>query len=340
MKSIETAVSRSTRSTEGKQGKYSAEQQKYLQAFDSWVRKGVEPNKAEFKDLFSSSDPDGGYLVPAEMSDEIVKFAFETSPLRPLCSVQQISSSKLELLEDLDQVESGWVGERQARPKTDTAQLKKLIIDAHELYAKPIATQSILDDAAVNVEAWLAEKIAEKFGRDENAAFVSGDGNGKPKGFLSYADGTGYGQIQQLETAASNAIGFDDIIGLQGNLKQVYRMNGTFGMARAIFTAVRKLKSTVDGQYLWQPSLQAGQPELLLGRPVVELNDMPGGLADNDLAVVFADFRAGYQIVDRIGIRLLRDPYSSKPNVEFYTTKRVGGAVKNHDAMKLLKIKA
>ena len=336
VKAIETAMARGTRSAGG--NTLSDGELKYKNSFNSFIRKGVEINAQEHKDLFSSSDPDGGYFVPAEMSAEIVKFAFETSPLRPLCSVQVISSGKFEIIEDLGQIESGWVGERQARPATDTSKLNKLIIEAHELYAKPLATQTLLDDSAVNIESWLAEKIAEKMGRDENTAFVSGDGVGKPKGFAAYAAGTSYGQVQQVQTAASLAISFDDIMDLQGSLKQVYRANASFGMKREVFTAVRKLKD-LNGQYLWQPSLQAGQPDLILGKPVVELNDM-ASVAANSLSVVFADFRAGYQIVDRIGVRMLRDPYSSKPNVEFYATKRVGGSVKNFDSIKLLKVKA
>jgi len=337
MKSIETAMARGTRAG-GEDKKTSAAELAYKQAFNTWVRKGVEINKMEHKDLFTSSDPDGGFFVPAEMSSEIVKFLYETSPLRPLCSVQNIGSNKLEIMEDLDQVESGWVGERQARPKTATPKLKQLIIEAHELYAKPVASQAMLDDSAINVESWLAEHIAAKMGRDENLAFVSGNGDGKPRGFLDYASGTAYGQIEQTESASSGVIVFDDIIGVQGSLKQGYRNNGTWGMKRSSFTVIRKLKD-LNGQYLWQPSLQAGQPDLLLGRPVVELNDMPA-IAASALSVVFADFRAGYQIADRMGIRLLRDPYSSKPFVEFYTTKKIGSAVKNTDAFKILKVKA
>lgn len=344
VKSLEAAMNRKTRGNHsgGEGKKYSDAQCKYMDDFQKCIRgkMSFEQLRTEHKDMYSGSDPDGGYLVPAELSDEIVTKVFETSPLRPLASVMSGSSNKLELLEDLDEIASGWVGEVQARPKTDSAQLKQLIIDAHELYAKPLASQNLLDDAAVNVESWLSGKAADKFARDENAAFITGNGVGKPKGIMSYADGSGFGFIKQVETSGSNAIVFDDVISLQGELKQAYRVNSTFLMARPIFTYVRKLKDS-QGQYLWQPSLQAGQPELLLGRPVAEMNDMASDVSvDGALVMAYGDIRAAYQIYDRIGVRLLRDPYSSKPFVEFYFTKRTGGAVKNHDAVKILKIKA
>jgi HK97 family phage major capsid protein len=334
IKGLQTAMARGAQGA-GNDNK-DEKAQKHAEALTRYLRKGVET--PELKGMSVDSDEDGGFLVTAAMSSEIVKKVFESSPMRQLASVQTISTDALEILEDLDEVGSGWVGESQPRTGTSNAKLKKLVIPTHELFAQPQATQKLLDDASVNVEGWLAEKVSEKFGRDEATAFMAGDGNLKPKGILSYAAGDGYGLIEQVETAASGVIAGDDLIELSYALKEAYK-NGSAWMAkRQTIKLFRKIKDN-QNRYLWEPGLNGATQSTLLGFPIYEANDM-ASVGANALSVAFGNFRAGYQIVDRIGIRVIRDIYTAKPNVLFYTTKRVGGAVKNFEAIKLLKVKA
>jgi HK97 family phage major capsid protein len=313
----------------------------YKAAFDTFLRKGEEVMGAEERKALSvGSDPDGGYVVNPDMSGRIVQKVFETSPMRAYASIQVISSDALEGLYDLGEASSGWVGETEARGDTNTPQIGKWRIPVHELYAKPKATQKLLDDASINMESWLASKVAEKFARDESAAFVSGNGINKPRGFLTYAAGTTVpGTIERIKTAASSAFaadpnGLDKLLDALYSLKAPYRANATWFMPRLVTALARKLQDS-DGQYQWQPSSQAGQPATLLGYPVAAFEDFET-LAANSLSMAVGDMREAYQIVDRIGIRTLRDPYSAKPYVEFYTTKRVGGDVVNFEAIKLI----
>ena len=313
----------------------------YKAAFETMLRKGEETLGAdERKALSVGSDPDGGYVVSPDMSGRIVQKVFETSPMRAYASVQVISTDALEGLYDLGEAGSGWVGETESRSDTTTPQLGKWRIPVHELYAKPKATQKILDDAAINMEAWLAGKVAEKFARDESTAFVSGNGINKPRGFLTYASGTTIpGQIERIKTGvssnfANNPDGLDKLIDALYALKAPYRANANWFMPRAVTALARKLQDS-DGQYQWQPSSQAGQPATLLGYPVAAFEDFEA-LASGSLSMAVGDMREAYQIVDRLGIRTLRDPYSTKPYVEFYTTKRVGGDVVNFEAIKLI----
>lgn len=334
IKSIQTAMNRNGGAGNG--GDQDEVAKKQSELMQKYLRKGIE--SAELKAMSVDSDEDGGFLVTPAVSSEIVKKVFESSPLRQLASVQSISTDALEILEDLDEAGSGWVGETQARPSTSTPKLKKIVIPVHELYAQPQATQKLLDDAAFNVEAWLAEKVADKFGRDEATAFVSGNGVAKPLGILSYDAGTGFGQVEQVQTAASLTIAADDLIELSYALKEGYKNGAAWLAKRQVIKLFRKLKDT-QGRYLWEPGLNGATQSTLLGFPVYEANDM-ADVAANSLSVGFGNFKSGYQIVDRIGVRVIRDIYSSKPNVLFYTTKRVGGAVKNFEAIKLLKVKA
>ena len=315
----------------------------YKAAFDTFLRKGEEVmGPDERKALSVGTDPDGGYVVNPDLSGRIVMKVFETSPMRAYASVQVISSDALEGLFDLNEASSGWVGETDSRTETNTPQLGKWRIPAHELYAKPKATQKLLDDASINMEAWLASKVAEKFARDEANAFVVGNGANKPRGFLTYGSGTTLpGTIEQFPTGASGALaaapsGGDALINALYGLKQQYRNNATWFMNRATLTLVRKAKDS-DGAYLWSPGIAAGQPATLLGYPVASFEDMPDP-ASNSLSIAVGDMRETYQIVDRLGIRTLRDPYSAKPYVEFYTTKRVGGDVVNFEAIKLVRL--
>jgi HK97 family phage major capsid protein len=315
----------------------------YKAAFDTFIRKGEEVmGPDERKALSVGTDPDGGYVVNPDLSGRIVLRVFETSPMRAYASVQVISSDALEGLFDLNQASSGWVGETDSRAETATPQLGKWRIPAHELYAKPRATQKLLDDASINMESWLAAKVSEKFARDEANAFVVGNGVNRPRGFLTYPAGTTLpGQIEQFPTGASAALaaapdGGDALINALYGLKQQYRANATWFMNRATTRLVRRAKDA-DGAYIWSPGIQAGQPATLLGYPVAAFEDMPDPAAAS-LSIAVGDMREAYQIVDRLGIRTLRDPYSAKPYVEFYTTKRVGGDVVNFEAIKIVRL--
>jgi HK97 family phage major capsid protein len=322
-----------------------AEMDGYKAAFDTFLRKGEEVmGPEERKALSVGTDPDGGYVVNPDLSGRIVMKVFETSPMRAYASVQVISSDALEGLFDLNEASSGWVGETDSRPETNTPQLGKWRIPAHELYAKPKATQKLLDDASINMEAWLASKVAEKFARDEANAFVVGNGVNKPRGFLTFPSGTTLpGTIERFDTGVNGAFaaapnGGDVLINALYGLKQQYRANATWFMNRATLKLTRKLKDS-DGAYLWSPGIAAGQPASLLGYPVASFEDMPDPATDS-LSIAVGDMREAYQIVDRLGIRTLRDPYSAKPYVEFYTTKRVGGDVVNFEALKLIEFTA
>ena len=317
----------------------------YKAAFDTFLRKGEEVmGPDERKALSVGTDPDGGYVVNPDLSGRIVMKVFESSPMRAYASVQVISSDALEGLFDLNEASSGWVGETDNRAETNTPQLGKWRIPAHELYAKPKATQKLLDDASINMEAGLASKVAEKFARDEANAFVVGNGSNKPRGFLTYSSGTTLpGTIERFDTGVNGAFaaapnGGDVLINALYGLKQQYRANATWFMNRATLKLTRKLKDS-DGAYLWSPGIAAGQPASLLGYPVASFEDMPDPATDS-LSIAVGDMREAYQIVDRIGIRTLRDPYSAKPYVEFYTTKRVGGDVVNFEALKLIEFTA
>ncbi|MBI1215674.1 MAG: phage major capsid protein [Alphaproteobacteria bacterium] len=319
----------------------------YKSAFRGYIRKnnaggGVE----EIKALSAGSDPDGGFAVTPDMSGRIAALVRETSPLRQVANVVTIGTDALEGINDLNEATSGWVGETDSRTETDAPKIGEYRIPVHEQYAEPRATQKLLDDAMFDIEGWLAGKIAERLSRMENEAFVTGNGIRKPRGFLTYASGTpsasGFSVIEQVATGASGAFDSTDpgdaLISLVYSLKSVYREKAVFMMRRSVLAEVRKLKDS-QGNYLWQPDFQQKQSGTLLGFDVLEAEDMPAIGADS-LSIAFGDFSAGYQIVDRQGIRVLRDSFTAKPYVKFYTTKRVGGDVVNFEAIKLLKFAA
>lgn len=310
----------------------------HKKAFCNYLRKGVEGDLChlETKAMSVASDPDGGYLVSPQVSDIIMKTVFETSPLRKIASVETISSDSLEILEDRSEAVAGWTTESGAVSETGTPTLAKKTIPVHELYAQPKATQKLIDDSAIDIEAWLAGKISEIFSKKENTAFINGDGVGKPRGIITYAAGTGWGQIQQVASGSSAAVSADKIISLYYSLKEDYAVNSSFLMNRATVEMVRQLKDSTNN-YLWNPGLALGAPDTLLGSPVYQAADMPVP-ANDSLSIAFGDFKAAYQIVDRTGIRVLRDPFTEKPFVKFYSTKRVGGDVINFEAIKLMKL--
>ena len=329
----------------GNGGVTSAASLQHKSAFEAYVRGGEAGGlKAlEGKALSVGSDPDGGYLVPDETETTINRALKDISPIRAIAGVRQVSGSVYKRPFAISGLDTGWVGEAAARAETATPTLSELSFPTMELYAMPAATASLLDDSAVNIDEWLAEEVRIAFAEQEGTAFVSGDGVNKPKGFLTYptvanASWT-WGNIGTLATGTAGAFPASDagdvLIDLVYAVKAGYRANAHFVMNRATQAQVRKLKDG-DGTYLWQPSAEPGQAPTLMGFPVAESEDMPDIGADS-LSIAFGDFRRGYLIVDRVGIRVLRDPYSAKPYVLFYTTKRVGGGVQDFDAIKLLK---
>jgi len=316
----------------------------YKSAFDNYLRKNNAGSAVEeIKALSVGSDPDGGYWVTPDLTGQIAKLVNDTSPMRQVANIVTIGTDALEGINDLDEATTGWVGETDSRIETVSPQIGQWKIPVHEQYAEPRATQKLLDDAVFNVEEWLAGKIADKFSRMENQAFFSGDGTGKPTGFLTYAAGTpsssSWNVIEQMNTGAAGAFAAsnpgDVLVDLVFSLKANYRENAVFMMKRSTLAEVRKLKDA-DGNYLWTPDFQENQGGTLLGFKALEAEDMPAVAADS-LSIAFGDFNAGYQIVDRQGVRILRDSFTTKPYVKFYTTKRVGGDVVNFDAIKLLK---
>lgn len=296
---------------------------------------------AEQKALQVQVDADGGYLVMPAFGGVLEGRIFESSPIRQYAAVTTISTDRLDLVIDDAEAGAGWTGETTSITETTTPQLHRVEIPVHEMYAEPKATQKMLEDASVNVESWLLGKLADKFSRLEATAFVSGDGVGKPKGFLTYSAWASAGtyefnKIEQVNSGGASTLTPDGVISLVYSLKSEYTSNAVFMMNRGSMEDIRKFKDQQD-QYLWQPSLQAGQPSTLLGYSLVQAQDMPD-VAASALPIAFGDFRRAYQIVDRIGFNLLRDPFTGKPYVKFYARKRVGGAVVNFDAIKLQKV--
>ena len=316
------------------------DQSEYKSAFCSYLRKGMDSalERLQTKALSVGTDANGGYLVPNQMAELIVRIVNESSPMRSLARVETISSDSLDLIEDTVDMDAAWGDEVTVRSaETTSSTIGRNTVDTFEMYAQPQATQKLIDDASIDIEQWIAEKVADKMSRLEASAFIGGDGTTKPKGILTYTAGTSWGQIQQVGTGTSATVTADSLVQLYYALKDEYARNATFLMHRTTVQAVRLLKESTTNQYLWQPGLSAGTPDSLLGVPVALASDMPTPAASS-LSVTVADFKRAYLVVDRIGIRTLRDPFTAKPFVKFYTTKRVGGEVVNTDAIKILKL--
>lgn len=314
-------------------------------AFEGFLRSGA--GALELKALSGASDGAGGYAVPREVDALVDTTLASISPIRAIANVVTVGSAGYRKLVASGATPSGWAAETVTRPETGTATFNEIAPPMGDLYANPAASQAMLDDAAFDVEAWLADEIAREFARAEGAAFVSGNGTSKPKGFLSYPTAaTGdaarpFGTLQYVLSGGSGSFSVDPeerLIDLVQSLRPPYRQGAVFVMNSATLARIRKFK-TSDGAAMWQPSLSAGQPASLLGYPVVEAEDMPD-IATNSLSIAFGNFKAGYLIAERGETQILRDPYSNKPFVHFYATKRIGGAVTNSEAIKVMKFAA
>lgn len=297
------------------------------------------------KDLLVGNDGQGGFLAPTEFGGIIQGRIFESSPVRSVANVVTMSGSEISFVLDDDEPDAGWVGEVSARGETTTPGVGQIIIPAHELFAQPKATQKLLDDAGIDVETWLAGKVSRKIGRVENSAFVVGDGSLKPKGFLDYAAWASAGTyernaVEQINSGTSASFDGDSFKDLQNSLIEDYQTSAVWMMKRSTWSSVTQLKDST-GRYLFETfsNFRDGDQLMVLGKRVVLADDMPEQAADS-LSVIFGDFNEGYMIADRIGIRILRDPFTSKPFIKFYTTKRTGGAVSNYEALKIMKLAA
>lgn len=323
-------------------GAKGAEVSEHKAAFMQFVRKGKDEGLGELqaKALQTTVDADGGYAVPEELDRNILTLLRDVSPMRQVCGQITVSTPDYKKLVSIGGAGSGWVGETAARPATGTPTLAQIAAVMGEIYANPQATQTSLDDMFFNAEEWLQSEVAREFAEKEGNAFLLGDGTNKPKGLLAYtlsvdndADRT-FGQIQKVHSGTAGDFDADDLIKLIYTLKAGYRSGASFMMPTLTLFKARTFKDG-QGNYLWQPSLQAGQPSTLAGYGIVENEDVPAVAADAN-AVLFGDFAQAYTIVDRIGTRVLRDPYTNKPNVGFYTTKRVGGMLTDSQAVKVL----
>jgi HK97 family phage major capsid protein len=309
-------------------------------AAKNFEKSEVRLTEAEEKAMQSNIDPDGGYTVMPFMSNVRETIDFDTSPVRALASVQTIGTNEYCFFYDDNDATGSWVGEVASRATTATPEIGKGRIPVHTMYARPKISEELLEDSSWNLEAWIQEKHNDKFSRVESTAFVTGDGVAKPQGFMTGTNKTSNpdvyarDQIGTLTAAGAAAITTDELVTLRGYLKKSYRGNAYWCFNRATEAYIRKLKDG-QGNYIWQPSYQAGEADMLLGQRIAIMEDM-ADLATGALTVALADLRSSYQIVDRLGMAVLKDPYTLIPYVSFYMRKRVGGGIKNWDAMKYL----
>ncbi|MFV0473511.1 MAG: phage major capsid protein [Pikeienuella sp.] len=319
----------------------------HLKAMNAYLRAGddsaLRALPLEGKGMTTGVLADGGYLVDPVTSERIMGVLRASSSIRSIATVAAVEAGVYDVLVDHADIGAGWASETGTLAETDTPQIDRISIPLHELSASPKASQRLLDDSAFDIEGWLAERIADRFTRAENAAFVSGDGVDKPTGFLTYSalpnEDWAWGSIGYVPSGAAGDFAAagpaDAIVDLIYSLGAEYRVNASFVMNSKTAGAVRKMKDA-DGRFLWAESMAAGQPARLMGYPVVIAEDMPDIAADA-AAIAFGDFGAGYTIAERPDLRVMRDPYSAKPHVLFYASKRVGGDVTDFAAIKLLK---
>jgi HK97 family phage major capsid protein len=302
-------------------------------------------HNTEIKNMSAGSDPDGGYGVTPQLSAEIAKRLFDQSPLRQICRVVQVGSfDSYQEPQQIGDAAATWVSENASRPATTTPTLGMVDVPVNELYATQPVTQRLLDDSRFDMGAFVVERASDRFARTEGTAFVTGSGVAQPKGFLTYATDSAadftrdHSKLQYVVSGSGSAVTFDGIKSLYWTMRAPHRANASWLMSSATASQVDTIKDG-QGRYIWRDSIAADVPPTLLGRPVYFSEDMPA-VSAGLCPIAFANWTAGYIIADKPGVRWLRDPYSSKPNVIFYGYKRVGGGVADTDAIKLLKISA
>lgn len=344
---METALAKAEFSGGGKAAdKAKAE---HRAAFEKWFRKGGDTSalrELEVKaELSTLSDPDGGYITaPPEVEQTIDRVATNVSAMRRICTVRPINADQYTKLMNVGGASSGWVGEEETRSgDTDTPELKEIVINCQEVYAEPITTQKMLDDSIIDIGAWLGDEVVIEFDDQEGTKFISGNGVKCPRGIAAYPMITNssylWGKVGYIAGGHASLLNnADKITSLQHALKPKYRANGLWLMNDATCEKIRLLKDG-DGNYIWRAGLEAGKPDVLLGKPI-EYDDYMDDIGANKYPLAFADFKRAYMIIDRMGIRILRDNLTVKGKVKFYTTKRVGGGITNYEAVKFLKIAA
>ena len=333
IRELELAMSKNT--TEFKEAKYNDENREYKSLFLDYIRSGNEAIKNyNYKALSSASSASGGYLIGQEMNKQINNINNQDSIIRKLSPVTTISYESLEVIIENTDFNYQWGILASSRAETNTPTILKKVITAHELFSQPKISQRLLDDSCFDLEQWLVDRVTNAFSKAENAAFINGNGTSQPIGILTDTN------ITRVNSGTSGAITSDSIIKLYYSLKDEYRRNAAFLMNKSTLQAIRTLKDPTSKQYLWQPNYSGpNYQETILGVPVYTVDDMPA-IASASESIILADFAQGYRIVDKDGVSIMRDPYTDKPFVKFYITKRVGGAVIQKDAIKILKLAA
>lgn len=314
----------------------------------TFMRRGDERAFTSFvqNSLATDVDADGGFAVPEQIDQRIDRVVTEISPMMSIVDTQRVSTPDYRRLISLGGAASGWVGETGSRTETGTPTLHEVTFPVGEIYANPAITQNALDDMMFDAASWLGDEVGVEFGSKIGKALIDGTGINQPTGLLggptpvSTADsGRAMGTLQFVATGVDGdfpaSTPQDILLDLVYELKNAYRARGRWLMNRSLLKEIRQFKDTNEN-YIWQPGLQQGQPSLIAGFPVTEAEDMPDK-ASNSLSIAFGDFRRAYTAVLRTGTRSLRDPYTNKPYVHFYTTRRVGGNLTNTEAVKLLK---
>ncbi|ATP20805.1 phage major capsid protein [Sphingobium yanoikuyae] len=316
----------------------------YTAAFKAHMRKGERAPSDIQAAMSKGTDADGGYVAPVEWDRTITDKLKQISPIRQHARVITISTAGFKKLFNDRAVGSGWVGETASRPATSTPQFGSLDFTTGEIYANPAISQQLLDDSAIDLEAWLADEVQTEFARQEGIAFLSGDGTNKPHGILTYVTGAAnaarhpFGDIKSVATGQAAALSADGFLDLIYSLPAEFSANAKLFINRQSMLAVRKLKDG-QGNYLWQPSYATGAPQTIAGEAVVDVPGMPG-VGAGAIVALYGDMDATYLVIDRVGVRVLRDPFTNKPFVHFYTTKRVGGGVHNPEPMRALRVAA
>ena len=345
LETLETAVAQGQLPGGGK-NELDRVKAQHKDAFAKFFRKGAEGGLRDLEvqaGLSTLSDPDGGFLVPEDYEQAIDRVALSVSAMRRLATVRTIGTDTYKKLVNQGGASAGWVGEKGARAETNTPTLTEIAINTKEIYAMPAATQTLLDDSRVDIAGWLADEVSIEFSEQESEAFINGNGVEQPKGIAAYAMAANssyvWGKVGFITSGNASLVNdLDKLIDLQHALKPVYRNGAAWLMNDATLATIRKMKDG-DGNYIWVPGLKDGAPDTLLGKPV-EIDDNVDDIAANKYPIFFANFKRAYLIIDRQGVRVLRDPYTSKPYVLFYTTKRVGGGIVMYEAIKCLKIAA